>query len=154
MNIEWGIVYSLLGAALAVGLAGIGSSLGIGYAGMASSGLLSEEPEKFGKALILVALPGTQGIYGFLTCILIWRKLGTVEPTVTNGLLMLAASLPVAIGGLFSGMYQGKVSAAGINVVAKKPDDFIKAVIMSALVETYAVIGLLSSIILLLTIKK
>ena len=61
-----GLIYAYLGAALAVGLAGIGSSIGIGYAGMASAGLLAEEPEKFGKALILVALPGTQGIYGFL----------------------------------------------------------------------------------------
>ena len=64
---DLGMIYAYMGAALAVGLAGIGSSLGIGYAGMASSGLLSEEPEKFGKALILVALPGTQGFYGFIS---------------------------------------------------------------------------------------
>lgn len=150
---DWGMIYSLTGAAVAVGLAGIGSSLGIGFAGMASSGLLSEEPEKFGKALILVALPGTQGFYGFLSCMLILGKMGTLleveHLTTSTGLLILAASLPVAIGGLFSGIYQGKVSAAGMHVVAKKPDDFMKAVVMSALVETYAVLGLLATILIL-----
>ena len=147
--VDWGFVYALSGAGIAVGLAGIGSSLGIGFAGMASSGLLAEEPEKFGKALLLVALPGTQGIYGFLACFLILGKIGAEQLTTTTGLLLLAAAFPVAIGGLFSGIYQGKVSASGIHVLAKKPDDFIKAVVMSALVETYAVIGLLSTILIL-----
>jgi V/A-type H+-transporting ATPase subunit K len=149
MSIDWGLVYSLAGAACAVGLAGIGSSIGIGVAGMASSGLLAEEPEKFGRALLLVALPGTQGIYGFLACFLILGKMDSIQISTTSGLLLLAASLPVAIGGLFSGIYQGKVSASGIHVVAKKPDDFIKSVVMSALVETYAVIGLLATILIL-----
>jgi len=147
-----GLIYAYVGAALAVGLAGIGSSIGIGYAGMASSGLLAEEPEKFGKALILVALPGTQGIYGFLVCFLIWLKLGGVEIDAGEGLILLLASLPVGIGGLFSGMYQGKVSASGINVLAKKPDDFFTAAVMSVLVETYALLGLVASILIWLKV--
>lgn len=149
-----GLIYSYMGAALAVGLAGIGSSIGIGYAGMASSGLLAEEPEKFGKALILVALPGTQGIYGFLVCFLIWIKLGGTAGAMdpTKGLALLLASLPVGIGGLFSGMYQGKVSASGINVLAKKPDDFFTAAVMSVLVETYALLGLVASILIWLKV--
>ena len=152
---EWGMIYAFFGAAIAVGVAGIGSSLGIGYAGMASCGLLSEEPEKFGKSLILVALPGTQGFYGFISGIMILAKIAALlklEAGVVStsaGLMILAASLPVAVSGLFSGMYQGKVSASGIAVVAKKPDDFMKAVIMSALVETYAVLGLLATILIL-----
>lgn len=150
MAMDWGMIYAFIGAAIAVGFAGIGSSLGIGFAGMASTGLLSEEPEKFGKALILVALPGTQGFYGFISGIMILGKLTEgKEISTSTGLLLLAAALPVGIGGLFSGIYQGKVSAAGINVVAKKADDFMKAVIMSALVETYAVLGLLATILVL-----
>ncbi|MFC1479215.1 V-type ATP synthase subunit K [Planctomycetota bacterium] len=150
---DYGLIYSYLGAALAVGLAGIGSSIGIGYAGMASSGLLAEEPDKFGKALILVALPGTQGIYGFLVCFLIWLKLGGIEEmTNSKGLILLLAALPVGIGGLFSGIYQGKVSAAGINVLAKKPDDFFTAAVMSVLVETYALLGLVASILIWLKV--
>lgn len=152
MTIEWGLIYSLAGAAAAVGLGGIGSSIGLGIAGMASSGLLAEEPEKFGKALLLVALPSTQGIYGLIACFLILGKI-TDAVTVTKGLMLLASSLPVAVGGLFSGIYQGKVSASGINVVAKKPDDFMKSVIMSAMVETYAVFGLLATIIALTKVK-
>jgi len=152
MSIEWGLIYSLTGAGLAVGLSGIGSSVGLGIAGMASSGLLAEEPEKFGRALLLVALPSTQGIYGLIAFFLITGKItGTVS--TSTGLMLLAAALPVAIGGLFSGIYQGKVSASGIHVIAKKPDDFMKSVIMSAMVETYAVFGLLATIFALRVVK-
>ncbi len=65
-----------------------------------------------------------------------------------TGLALCLACLPVAIGGLFSGMYQGTVSIAGMNIVAKKPQESGKGVILSAMVETYAVLGLLATILL------
>ena len=155
---KWGFVLAIAGAASAVILAGFGSSIGIGIAGQASDGLLSEEPEKFGNILILAVLPGTQGIYGFVAAFIVMLRVGlvgavAVELTNIQGLQILLASLPVALGGFVSGIYQGKVSAAGIAVVAKQPADSMKAVIMSALVETYAVLGLLISILLLFGIK-
>ncbi|MBN2374234.1 V-type ATP synthase subunit K [bacterium] len=155
---EWGFVLAILGAATAVVLSGFGSSIGIGIAGQASDGLLSEEPEKFGNILILAVLPGTQGIYGFVAAFIVMLRVGlvggaTVALTTIQGLQIFLASLPVALGGLVSGVYQGKVSAAGIAVVAKQPADSMKAVIMAALVETYAVLGLLISILLLFGIK-
>lgn len=61
-----GFVMGALGVALAVGMSGIGSSKGVGIVGQAAAGLLSEQPEKFGKALVLQLLPGTQGLYGFV----------------------------------------------------------------------------------------
>jgi len=151
---ELGFTLAVFGGALAVVLGGIGSAIGVGLAGQASSGVMSEDPEKFGSYLLLVALPGTQGIYGFLSAFLVMLNLGLVggalkSPTVYQGWQILIACLPVAFAGLVSGIHQGKVCASGVYMVAKQPKDLMKPVIMAALVETYAVLGLLITILLL-----
>jgi len=154
---ELGMILALFGAALAVVLAGIGSSVGIGYAAQASNGVMTEEPEKFTSLLILSVLPGTQGIYGFVGAFFVMLKVGLLGTTLTvtpaQGWQILGACLPVGIAGLFSGIHQGKVSASGVAVVAKQPQEFMKSVIFSALVETYAVLGLLITILLLMGIQ-
>ncbi len=149
-----GLALAILGAALAVALAGIGSILGVSIAGQMGSGIISEDPEKFGKVLLLQALPGTQGIYGFLGAIMALQKIGLLGGEIANitpqvGWQILFACLPIALAGLASGLFQGKVSAAGMGVVAKKPGESGKAIILSAMVETYAVLGLLATILLL-----
>ena len=73
-----GLVYALIGAALAAGLAGVGSAVGVSLGGKAAAGVISEKPELFGRVLILQALPGTQGIYGFLVAVLIMVKIGMI----------------------------------------------------------------------------
>lgn len=151
---ELGLALAILGAALAVGLAGMGSALGVGIAGQAASGVVSEDPEKFGKVLLLEALPGTQGIYGFLAAIMVLQKVGLLGGEMVSisssiGWQLLFASLPIALTGLLSGMYQGKVCAAGMGIVAKKPAESGKAIILAAMVETYAVLGLLATILLI-----
>lgn len=153
-----GNVLALTGAALAVILAGIGSAKGVGLVGETAAGLVSEEPESFGKVLLLQALPGTQGIYGLLTAFVILNKIGivggaTVELTAQQGFLFLAASLPIAIVGYLSAIAQAKVAAAGIGIVAKRPEELAKAITFSALVETYAVLALLASILMVFGIK-
>lgn len=153
-----GIALAIFGAALAAGLAGVGSAVGVGIAGQAASGVISEEPEKFGKALLLEALPGTQGIYGFLAAIMALQKVGLLggevaELSVATGWQICFACLPIAIAGLSSGWLQGKVSAAGMGVTAKQPKASGKAIILAAMVETYAVLGLLTTILLLNGIK-
>lgn len=150
--IELGIALAIAGAALAAGLAAVGSAIGLALPGEAAAGLISEEPEKFGKALLLQVLPGTQGIYGFLAAMLILQKIGllggeVVEVSASVGWQLLFASLPIAIVGLVSGMFQGRVSAAGISTLARRPEEAGKAVILSAMVETYAVIALLVTIL-------
>ena len=148
-----GVVMAVFGAAIAVFLGAFGSSIGIGYAGQAANGVLSEDPDKFGTMLLLVALPGTQGIYGFLAAFLVILKIGfigtPVAITTAQGLAILASCLPVGIACLISGIHQGRVCAAGIAVAAKKPGDATKAVTFAAMVETYAVLGLLITIFLL-----
>jgi len=147
-----GIVYALIGAALAVGLAGCGSAWGVGIAGQAAAGVVTVDPGKFAKVLVLQLLPGTQGIYGLLVGFITLSKIGLLgggaaEVSATNGLLILAACLPIAIVGLLSAVHQGKTSAASIGIIAKKPDQFGKAMLFPAMVETYAILALLISIL-------
>ena len=146
-----GLFLAILGVALSVGLSGTGSAKGIGFAATAASGALSEDPKKFGKFILLVALPGTQGIYGFVIGFLTIQKIGlltgqTVPLSLTQGLEVLFMNLPIAIAGLFSAVHQGKVCAAGINLISKQEAEVGKALVMGVLVEFYAVLGLLVSI--------
>ena len=105
-----GIILAIMGAAMAMFLAGSGSAIGIGYAGTAANGVLSEDPDKFGIMLILVALPGTQGFYGFLAAFLVILKVGllgsVLQITVSQGWQILGACLPIAFTGLLSGIHQ------------------------------------------------
>lgn len=153
-----GNTLALIGAALAVILAGIGSAKGVGLVGEAAAGLVTEEPEKFGQTLLLQALPGTQGIYGLLTAFVIFMRTGVVggaevSLTTQQGFLFLAASLPIAFVGLFSAIAQGRAAAAGIGVIAKRPEELAKAITFAAMVETYAVLALLASILMVFGIK-
>jgi len=142
-----GFVMGALGVALAVGMSGIGSSKGVGIVGQAAAGLLSEQPEKFGKALILELLPGTQGLYGFVIGLLVFLKLSP-DTTFAQGLYLLFACLPVAICGLWSGIAQGKAAAAGIQILAKNPEHNTKGMVLAAMVETYALLGFVVSFLL------
>ncbi|MDP3964968.1 MAG: V-type ATP synthase subunit K [bacterium] len=149
-----GIAFAIAGAVIAVSLAGIGSALGTGVVGRAASGLISVDPEKFGKVLLLQALPGTQGIYGFLGAIMALQKVGLLGGevaalSVETGWQIFFACLPIALTGLVSGLYQGRVAAAAVGIVGKKPNELGKGIIFAAVVETYAVLGLLATILLL-----
>ena len=133
-------------------MAGIGSAKGTGIAGEAGAGLVSEDPSKFGKAMILQVIPGTQGLYGFVIWFLAYSKLaavGAAGVSVAQGLQVLAACLPIAFGGLLSGIAQGKVAAASVNILAKKPDDWSKGMILCITVEFYAILSLLASFMML-----
>ena len=118
-----GFAIGLLGAGLAAVLAGIGSAKGTGIAGEAGAGLVSEDPSKFGKAMILQVIPGTQGLYGFVIWFLAFSKLtGAADVTaitLQQGLQVFNACLPIALGGLLSAIAQGKVAAASVNILAK-----------------------------------
>jgi V/A-type H+-transporting ATPase subunit K len=150
---EIGLFLAILGATIAVGLAGIGSSIGVGIAGEIASGVISEDPDKFGKCLLLQAIPGTQGIYGFLAAFWVMLKInmlgGVVPISPITGWQIFMACWPVGINCLISGVYQGRVSVAAIAMVAKKPDEAGKGMIFAAMVETYAILGLLATILLL-----
>ncbi len=153
---KMGIVFALLGAVLAALLGGIGSAIGVGMTGQAAAGVVTEDPSKFGKVLVLQLLPGTQGIYGLLIGFITLTQIGILggnsDMSLAKGLLYLAACLPMAIVGLISAKWQAKASVSSISLVAKKPDQFGKAMIFPAMVETYAVLALLISILSIFSI--
>ncbi len=154
---ELGLVIAIAGAVTAALFAGIGSAIGVGLAGQASAGVMSEDPEKFGNLLFLTVLPGTQGIYGFVGAFLIMLRIGilgeAVSLSIYQGWQVLLVSLPVAFCGLVSAIHQGRVCTAGVSMAAKQPAATARAVIMAVLVETYAVLGLLVTILLLQGLK-
>lgn len=147
MENNGGMILAAMGVALAVGLSGIGSAKGVGIVGEAATGLVTEEPEKFGKALVLQLLPGTQGLYGFVIGFLIFTKM-SAGMSFEQGLYLLGAGLPIAFAGLWSGIAQGKVAAAGIQILAKNPEHNTKGIILAAMVETYALLGFVISFML------
>ncbi len=148
-----GLAIAIFGAALCAALAGCGSAIGVMAAGKAAAGVASQKPELFGKLLVLQALPGTQGIYGFLTAILIMVRLGLLggsplDISDTVGWQFFFAALPMGLCGLISGIAQGKTAVAAIHLTGKQPDAAGKGITMTALVETYAILALLISILL------
>ena len=150
-----GIGLAFLGAALAVGLCCVGSAKGTGITGEAATGILSENPEHFSKCLILQVIPGTQGLYGLVIWFFALYTMGAFsggiqELSITQGLTIFVSCLPMAMGGWRSAIYQGRVAAASINIVAKQPDDWSKGIILCVIVEFYAIISLLASILLLM----
>ncbi|MDR1620680.1 MAG: V-type ATP synthase subunit K [Clostridiales bacterium] len=155
---NWGTILAAAGAALAAGLAGSGSALGVGIAGRAGAGVMAEDPDHFGGILVLQLLPGTQGIYGLLIAFVIAAKAGllgasNVVLSPTQGFQLFCAALPIAIGGLVSAIAQGKTAAAGICMVGKRPEEQGKAIIFTVMVETYAVLALLISFLLVVGVQ-
>lgn len=154
-----GIFFVFAGAAISAVLGFAGSAMGMGYAGQAGSGVTAERPELFGKVLLMQALPGSQGIYGLVGAFLILNFsgiLGAQEVVVISnsiGLQYLVAGIPIGVAGIFSAMFQGRVSATGISMIAKDETLTAKAMILSAMVETWAIFGVLISFILLTSIN-
>ena len=150
--ISMGAALAILGAALAAAFGGFGSAKGVGLVGQAAAGVVTEDPSKFSKILILQLLPGTQGLYGLLVAFIALNRIGLLGGNVAQlstaqGLALIGACLPAAIVLYFSAIHQGKVGVAGCGIVAKKPEESGKAITMAALVETYAVLALLISIL-------
>ena len=147
--------FALLGASLATALAGIGSAKGVGGAAQAAMGVLSEDSSKFGKMLVLTLLPGTQGLYGFIVGFLILVSCGVLGgslPTVGQGLAFLGASLAIGLGGLFSGIAQGKAAVSGIAMTAKDDANFSKGMVSVTLVEIYALLAFIVSLLVVISI--
>ncbi len=161
--LNFGLVLAILGASVAVAMACIGSAKGTGLVGEAASGLISEDNSKFGSLLVLQVIPGTQGLYGFVVWfVAIFMKLGNsfnpsaegyVPVSLETGAAILMACLPIGLAGLFSAIAQGRVAAAGVSIIAKKPEAQGNAFVMCIVVEFYAIISFLASLLMLFNIN-
>ncbi|MBR6472938.1 MAG: V-type ATP synthase subunit K [Firmicutes bacterium] len=147
---------ALIGAAIAA-CAGCGSGMGVGIAGQAAAGVVASDPKKFGRTLILQALPGTQGIYGVVIAFLIMVKTGFLSGGMTDlstaeGLIYLAAGIPIGVVGFLSGIGQGRAAASALQLMAKRPDQMAKGIIYTVMVETYAILAFVVSILIWLRV--
>ena len=144
-----GILMAALGASTATFLLGVGSAKGVGIVGEVAAGLIAEEPEKFAKSLILQLLPGTQGLYGFVIGLMVFLRLKP-DMSLVEGIYIFMACLPIAIAGYGSAVFQGRVAAAGVSLLAKNEEQSAKGVVYAVMVETYALLAFVVSIILLM----
>ena len=150
-----GVGLAYLGSALAVGLCCVGSAKGTGMTGEAATGVIAETPEQFSKCMILQVLPGTQGLYGIVAWFMVLLKINVfggqmAQLTIQDGVAIFWACIPMALGGLLSAIAQGRVAAASINIVAKRPDQFSKGIILAGIVEFYAILSLVATILLVM----
>jgi len=151
--LETGLGWAAIGGIVCVMFGGIGSAKGIRIAAAEAAGAISEKPELFGRALILTALPGTQGFYSFIIMFMMALKGGLLENKVSIspvvGLAMLAIGTFAGIVQWRSAINQGEVSAASINLTTKRPEEGGRAILFPVLVETYAVVALLAALLMI-----
>lgn len=155
-----GLALGFLGGGLACGMCCAGSAKGCGIAGEAGTGLLCENPSAFGRVIILQVIPGTQGLYGLVIWFFALLQMGvfggSVDPlsmTVADGLRVFAACLPMALGGGLSAPAQGRVAATAIQLMAKRPSEMMKGVILCITVEFYAILSLLATFLMLMNLN-
>lgn len=151
-NLFTGAGIAMIGGVLAVIMGGIGSAKAVGHVGSVITGVLAEDPTLYGKLLVLQALPGTQGIYGLLVWFFIMLQGGFFDGTymdmpLETGIMYMLVCLPSIIVLNISAKNQGRVAADGVAMVSKRPDESAKAIVLSAMVETYAILALLASVL-------
>ena len=142
-----GYSIAMIGIAACVLLCGIGSCIGLYKTSSAAAGVLGEDPKKFGNVMVLVLLPATQGIYGFIIGIIASGQLAAGMSTAA-GWAMVGAVLPMAMSGLLSAYFQGKSAGNCIYAVGKQESLSGKLIVYPGMIEFYAILGLIISIML------
>jgi len=154
---NYGLFFAFFGAAIAIGFAGAGSAIGVGRASEAAAGVIVDDPSKFGRLLVLQLLPGTQGLYGFIISVMVMSDIGVLggyPPDTMTGMMYFATCVAIAVGGYFSAAAQGRVCAAGVNIIAKKPAESAKAIVSASLVELYTLIAFIVSFLLIMNTNE
>ncbi|MEX2369643.1 MAG: V-type ATP synthase subunit K [Bacteroidales bacterium] len=150
-NIALVLAYSGLGLMLA--LAGIGSAIGVSMGGNASIGALKKNPDAFGNYMLLSALPGTQGLYGFAGFFII-NSQGIIQAgmTMTQGAAILAAGIALGFVGLFSAIKQGGVTSSGIAAIGAGHKVFGNTMVLAVFPELYAIIAFAATFLISTTL--
>ena len=73
--------------------------------------------------------------------------------SVADGLRVACACIPMATGCAISAPAQGRVAATAITLMAKRPNDWAKGIILCITVEFYAILCLLASFLMLLNLN-
>ncbi len=153
-----GVILVFVGALICALLGFLGSAIGMRGIGKAATGVISERPELAGKMIVLQALLGSQGIYGLVGAFLLLNFSGILGATelpsidTMTGILFLIAGLPIGISGLFTAMFQGAVASSAVLMVSKNESSLGSGIILVAMIETWAIFGILLSFIFLTSI--
>ena len=133
------LILAYVGVAFMVGLAGVASAIGTSICGQAAVGAMKKNVGAFGSYMVLSALPGSQGLYGFVSFFLIMPIL-SAEMTMFQGAAIFGVGLLVGIVNLMAAIYQGKVCANGIAAIGNGHDVMGKTLILAAFPELYAIL--------------
>lgn len=146
---DWSYVLAMIGVGIMVGMSGVGSAIGTAIGGQSVVGMLKKRPEQFGSAMVLAAMPATQGLYGFVGFIIYNGKLQGIGPelTIVQASVVLGAGIMLGLAALLSGIHQGRVCAAGISGIGSGHDVFGNTLILGAFPEFYAILALVSAIL-------
>ncbi|MBL7966820.1 MAG: V-type ATP synthase subunit K [Prolixibacteraceae bacterium] len=136
------LIIAYVGLALMLVLPGIGSVIGVVKGGNCTIGALKKNPDAFGSYLILSALPGTQGLYGFAGFFIINNQ-GVIsdQMTMIQGMAIMAAGMMLGFVGLVSAIFQGHVIANGIIGIGAGHDIFGKTMVLAVYPELYAIVA-------------
>lgn len=139
---EAGIILAYIGLGLMIGLAGVGSAVGVSMGGNATIGALKKNEEAFGSYMLLSALPGTQGLYGFAGFFLV-NTSGVLSAgtSVLQGMAILAAGFALGLVSLISAFRQGQICANGIAGIGSGYDVFGKTLVLAVFPELYAIVA-------------
>ena len=133
------LILAYLGVVLMVGVAGIASAVGTAICGQAAVGSMKKNGSAFGSYMILSALPGSQGLYGFV-CFFMVQGLISADMSMIQSAAVFGAGLLVGIVNLAAAIYQAKVCASGIAAIGNGHDVMGKTLILAAFPELYAIL--------------
>ena len=142
---EMNLLIAYIGIAVMIGLSGIGSAYGVTIAGNAAIGALKKNDGAFGNFLVLTALPGTQGLYGFAGYFMFQTIFGILTPEMTG---ILGAGIALGLVALFSAIRQGQVCANGIAAIGQGHDVFSNTLILAVFPELYAIVALAATFLI------
>ncbi|MBN2570639.1 MAG: hypothetical protein JXA68_00810 [Ignavibacteriales bacterium] len=139
---EAAVILAYIGLGLMVGLAGVGSAIGVSIGGNATIGSLKKRDEGFGQYMILSALPGTQGLYGFAGFFIMnTPEIIKADMTMLQGIAVLSAGFALGLVGLISAIKQGQVCANGIAAIGSGHNVFGKTMVLAVFPELYAIVA-------------
>lgn len=147
---EMNLLIAYIGIAIMVGLSGIGSAYGVTIAGNASIGALKKNDSAFGNFLVLTALPGTQGLYGFAGYFMFQSIFGVLTPEITGiqAFAVLGSGIGLGLVALFSAIRQGQVCANGIAAIGQGHNVFGNTLILAVFHELYAIVALAATFLM------
>lgn len=141
---EMNLLLAYLGVGIMIALSGIGSAYGVTIAGNAAVGALKKDDTKFGNFLVLTALPGTQGLYGFAGYFMFQNIFNVLTPQITpiQAAAVLFGGMAMGFVGFFSSVRQGQVCANGIAAIGQGHNVFGNTLILAVFPELYAIVAL------------